>query len=174
VHHALRTVVYASAGFDVAFTFADGGRIRHLPPTATMLGLSRANRACDTVFTLSRNETLVIATDGVSNSRTPGSSDFFGPTLAALAVTRSLSAGTDPALAVFTAARAHEGPIQAYDVAVLVARLQRPRQSALRQVTDSPRLAQRRDSSHVQPHCRSERPQLTASGATYPNDMAAL
>ena len=42
VHPSLRTVVYASAGHDVAFTLADDGRIRILAPTAPMLGsLSR-------------------------------------------------------------------------------------------------------------------------------------
>lgn len=125
VHPVLRTVVYASAGHDVAFTLADDGRIRHLPPTASMLGISLANHACDAVFTLGWNETLVIATDGISDSRPAGSHDFFGATRTALAITRSRSDGTDPALAVLEAARAHEGPVQADDDAVLVARLQR-------------------------------------------------
>jgi sigma-B regulation protein RsbU (phosphoserine phosphatase) len=126
VHPVSRTVVYASAGFDAAFALADNGRIRHLPPTATMLGISLAKHACDAVFTLSPNETLVIATDGISDSRPAGSHDFFGATGTALAVLRSRIAGTDPALAVLEAARAHEGAVQADDDAVLVVRLQPP------------------------------------------------
>ena len=125
VHTTLRTVVYASAGHDVAFTLTDKGGIRHLQPTASMLGISLAHHACDAVFTLGWNETLVIATDGISDSRPAGSLDFFGATRTALAVTRSRSDGTDPALAVLEAARAHEGAVQADDDAVLVARLHR-------------------------------------------------
>jgi serine phosphatase RsbU (regulator of sigma subunit) len=128
VHTVLRTVVYASAGHDVAFTLADDGRIRHLPPTATMLGISLAKHACDAVFTLGADEALVIVTDGISDSRPAGSHDFFGATRTALAVTRSRGDGTDPALAVLEAARAHAGAVQADDNAVLIVRLQPPPQ----------------------------------------------
>jgi sigma-B regulation protein RsbU (phosphoserine phosphatase) len=123
-HPALGTVVYASAGHDVAFTLADNGAIRQLMPTAPMLGIPLANNACDAVFTLDPTETLVIVTDGVSDSHQAGSSDFFGATRTALAATRSRIDGTDPSKAILEAARAHVGGVQADDAAALVVRLQ--------------------------------------------------
>ena len=135
VHPVLRTVVYASAGHDVAFVLAQDGRIRHLAPTAAMLGIPLTNHACDAAFVLAPSDTVVIVTDGVSDSRPAGSAEFFGATGTARAVTRSLSYGADPARAVLEAACAHEGGCQADDIAVLVARLRpwRPGRSADRQ-----------------------------------------
>ena len=124
VDTALRTVVYASAGLDLAFTLADDGRIRQLSPTAAMLGIALADRACDAAFTLGANETLVIATDGISDSRPAGSCDFFGAERTAYAIARSRREGRNPALAVLEAALAHEGGTQADDDAVIVARVQ--------------------------------------------------
>ena len=124
VHPVLRTVVYGSAGHDVAFTLAGNGTIRQLIPTAPMLGIPLANNACDAVFTLDPTETLVIVTDGVSDSHRAGSDDFFGATRTALAVRRSRINGTDPSQAILEAARAHEGGVQADDAAALVVRLQ--------------------------------------------------
>jgi hypothetical protein len=123
LHPVLRTVVYASAGHDVAFTLADDGRVRHLMQTAPMLGIPLANNACDAVFVLGPTETLVIATDGISDSRPAGSDQLFGAIGTVRAVTRSLREGCDPAQAVLEAARAHKGGRQADDVAVLIARL---------------------------------------------------
>jgi len=79
--------------------------------------------ACDAVFTLDPTETLVIVTDGVSDSHRAGSDDFFGATRTALAVRRSRINGTDPSQAILEAARAHEGGVQADDAAALVVRL---------------------------------------------------
>jgi serine phosphatase RsbU (regulator of sigma subunit) len=128
VHPVLRTVVYASAGHDVAFTLADDGSIRHLMQTAPMLGIPLANHACDAVFALEATETLVIVTDGISDSHRAGSDDFFGAIRTALAVKRSRIDGLDPSQAILEAARAHEGGIQTDDVAALVIRLPRPPQ----------------------------------------------
>jgi hypothetical protein len=124
VHPVLRTVVYASAGHDVAFTLADDGRIRQLMPTAPMLGIPLANHACDAVFRLGATEALVIVTDGVSDSHRAGSNDFFGTGRTALAVTRSRIDGTDPSRAILAAARAHEGGVQADDDAAIVVGMQ--------------------------------------------------
>ena len=123
VHPLLRTIVYSSAGHDVAFTLADGGGTRNLTPTGPMLGIPLANHACDAVFTLGPRETLVIATDGISDSRPTGTSRFFGAVGTAQAAARSLRVGSDPAQAVLEAAYAHEGGHQADDVGVVVARL---------------------------------------------------
>lgn len=126
LHPVLRTVVYASAGHDVAFMLADDGSIRHLMPTAPMLGIPLADHACDSVFSLEATEALVIVTDGISDSHRAGSDDFFGATRTALAVMVSRIEGPDPSLAILEAARAHEGGIQADDAAALVVRLPRP------------------------------------------------
>ena len=146
VHPALGTVVYASAGHDVAFTLGDDGSIRHLMPTAPMLGIPLAYNACDAVFTLDPTETLVIVTDGISDSRLAGSHDFFGATRTALAVTRSRIDGTDPSQAILEAARAHEGGVQADDDAALVVRRQPPH----RRLAHSFALGHRRDSHGLQ------------------------
>jgi serine phosphatase RsbU (regulator of sigma subunit) len=144
VHPVLRTVVYASAGHDVAFTLADDGSIRHLMPTAPMLGIPLANHACDAAFTLDATETLVIVTDGISDSHRAGSDDFFGATRTALAVTRSHINDTDPSKAILEAARAHEGGVQFDDAAALVVRLQ----PANRQLSPTQKPVRALDSHH--------------------------
>lgn len=127
VHPRLRTVVYASAGHDIAFVLADDGRVRHLPPTASMLGIPITVNPCDAMFVLEPTETLVIATDGVADSRPAGSAHFFGAERTARAVARSLRAGHDPARGVLEAACAHEGGRQADDMGVVVVRVTRDR-----------------------------------------------
>jgi serine phosphatase RsbU (regulator of sigma subunit) len=124
VNPVQRTVLYASAGHDCAFALDDDGRIRHLAPTAPMLGIPLAVHACDALFSLGPAETLVIATDGIADSRPAGTVEFFGVAGAARAVTRSLRAGADPALATLDAARIHADGRQHDDVAVVVARVQ--------------------------------------------------
>lgn len=125
VHPSLRTVIYASAGHDVAFTLADDGRTRNLGPTAPMLGIPLTLNPCDAVFTLGPAETLVIATDGISDCRPPRSERFFGASGIASVVARSLHDGGDPARAVLVAARAHAAGSQADDAGVVVARPRR-------------------------------------------------
>jgi serine phosphatase RsbU (regulator of sigma subunit) len=125
VHPALRTVVYASAGHDVAFALADDGRVRQLAPTVPMLGIPVAVRVRDGAFALGATETLVIVTDGVADSRPAGSNHFFGAERTARAVARSLRAGGDPARAVLDAACAHAHGRQADDIAIAVTRVER-------------------------------------------------
>jgi len=157
VHPILRTVVYASAGHDVAFTLAEDGGTRHLMPTAPMLGIPLTNNACDAVFTLDPTETLVIVTDGISDSHRAGSDDFFGATRTALAVTRARISGTDPSRAILEAARAYEGSVQADDAAALVVRLQPAIQFGC---IPKGTVRLRRDSRALQPHRRPQCPQL--------------
>jgi serine phosphatase RsbU (regulator of sigma subunit) len=126
----VRTVVYASAGHDVAFTLADDGRIRHLMPTAPMLGIPLRNHACDATFVLDPTETLVVATDGVGDSRPAGSDHFFGAGGTARAAARSLRSGSNPARAVLEAAYAHGGDYLADDAAAVIVRV-RPQQRCL-------------------------------------------
>jgi serine phosphatase RsbU (regulator of sigma subunit) len=122
VINASRTVVYASAGHDLAFALRDDGCIHHLAPTAPMLGIPLAFRARNAAIALGTFETLVVATDGIADSRPAGSSDFFGAARAALVVERSLREGDDPARAMLDAAWAHGGARQADDIGVIVAR----------------------------------------------------
>ena len=130
VHPALRTVVYASAGHDVAFTLAEDGRTRPLLPTAPMLGIPLPNCACDALFELEPNEMLVIATDGVGDSRPSGSDDFFGSAGVARALAHSRRTGDHPARAVLEAAFAHAGGRQTDDAAVMVARVPAPQRTS--------------------------------------------
>ena len=123
VHPVFRTVVYASAGHDVAFRQADDGGLHHIAPTAPMLGIPLAINPCDAVFTLDPTETFVIATDGVTESRRAGSYRFFGAEGAACTVARSLQHGRNPARAVLEAACAHAGGYQHDDVGVVVVRV---------------------------------------------------
>ncbi len=125
LHPVLRTVVYASAGHDVAFALSDRGELRRLAPTAPMLGIPLAVNSCDAALSLSPTETLVIVSDGVADSRPAGSDDFFGAERIARTVARSLLEGGDPARALLHAACAHAGR-QADDVAALVARIGAP------------------------------------------------
>jgi phosphoserine phosphatase RsbU/P len=122
VNVLMRTVVYASAGHDVAFTLDDGGHRRHLGATAPMLGIPITCHPCDAVFVLEPTESLVVVTDGVSDSRRSQSTDFFGIDRTARAIERSLRVGSDPALSVLDAACTFAGG-QADDIAVVVARV---------------------------------------------------
>jgi serine phosphatase RsbU (regulator of sigma subunit) len=126
VNALMRTVVYASAGHDVAFTLDDGGHRRHLGATAPMLGIPIRCHPCDAAFVLEPTESLVIVTDGVSDSRRAQSDDFFGVDRTARAVERSLRAGSDPACSVLDAACTFAGGRQADDIAVVVARVGAP------------------------------------------------
>lgn len=132
VDPALQTLVYASAGHDVAFLLADNGTVRHLMTTAPMLGIPLVKNAFDSVLMLEPSDTLVIVTDGISDSRRAGSEEFFGASRAALAVTRSRIDGRDPSRAILEAARAYEGGVQADDhgaIVVHVRHAQRPRRT---------------------------------------------
>lgn len=120
VHPVLRTVVYASAGQDCAFVLGRDKHIRSLPPTAPMLGIPLTLNPCDALFYLEPTETLIIATDGISESRPPGSVAFFGVAGVAGAVAGSLRSGDDPALGVLEGARVHAGGKLADDAAVVV------------------------------------------------------
>jgi phosphoserine phosphatase RsbU/P len=120
---ASRAVAYASAGHDVAFTLSEDGRSRPLRQTAPMLGVPFAVHPCDAMHALGRSETLVIVTDGVSDSRPIGTTDFFGAGRTAAVVARSLRRGHDPARDVLAAACAHAGGRQDDDIGILVARI---------------------------------------------------
>jgi serine phosphatase RsbU (regulator of sigma subunit) len=119
-----QTVLYSSAGHACAFAVDDAGWIRDLAPTAPMLGIPFAAEVANALFILGPDETLVVATDGIAESRRATTLDFFGATGAARVVARSLRAGSDPALAMLEAARMHADGDQLDDVAVVVARIQ--------------------------------------------------
>lgn len=117
------TVVYASAGHECAFTLGDDGRIAQLMPTAPMLGILLTFNPCDAVFCLNPAQTLVVATDGVAESRPAGSVDFFGAEGAAREVARSLRTGADPAHGALEAACIHAGGCQVDDAGILIVQL---------------------------------------------------
>jgi serine phosphatase RsbU (regulator of sigma subunit) len=118
---ALRTVSFASAGHDVAFALAPDGFCTALEPTGPMLGIPYTVNICDAVFRLEPYATLVIATDGVGDSRCAGSRAFFGARGTAHALGRSRAHGGDPARAVIDAACAYAGGRKADDMGIAVA-----------------------------------------------------
>jgi serine phosphatase RsbU (regulator of sigma subunit) len=122
-HPTHQTVVYASAGHDCAFVLNDDGRVQHLAPTTPMLGIPVALYPCDAVLRMEPHETLVLATDGVADSRPAESIDFFGTTGTARAVAQSLRAGGNPALDLLASARAHAGGRQVDDAGIMIARI---------------------------------------------------
>jgi serine phosphatase RsbU (regulator of sigma subunit) len=186
IHPVTRTVVYASAGHDVAFTLADDGRVRDLAPTAPMLGIPLPYRACDATFMLAPGETLVVVTDGISDSRPAGSNRFFGVAGTAFAIARALRRGDDPAHAVLAAAEFHRGAQLDDDAGAVAVRLP-PALTSLKGSTDAldhhrhfvhsvalglrdpyrgladpPALGNRRHSRDLQPRRRPRCPSLTA------------
>lgn len=120
---ASRVLAYASAGHDVAFTLSCDGQVRPLHQTAPMLGVPFQVRPCDALHALAPSETLVVVTDGVSDSRPSDTTDFFGADRTARVVARSLERGDNPAQSVFAAACAHAGDRQADDIGILIARI---------------------------------------------------
>jgi outer membrane lipoprotein-sorting protein len=151
-----------------------------------MLGIPLPYHACDAAFVLDPGETLVAVTDGVGDSRAPGSDRFFGAAGTALAVAGSLRRGNDPATAVLDAAAAHRGARLGDDTGAAILRLQpfpaslKGRTHALdhhrrsvrpvalglrhphRRIADPPALGDRRRSRDLQPHRRPRRPALAA------------
>jgi serine phosphatase RsbU (regulator of sigma subunit) len=119
-----QTLLYSSAGHACAFAVDGAGWIRDLAPTTSMLGIPLASDVTNALFILDLDETLVVATDGIADSRRARTVDFFGATGAARVVAHSLRLGTDPALAILDAARVHAGGDQLDDVAVVIARFQ--------------------------------------------------
>jgi serine phosphatase RsbU (regulator of sigma subunit) len=120
-------VRYASAGHDCAFVLDDRGKLRHLAPTAPMLGIPLALQICDAFLCLDADETLVAATDGITESRPPGTLDFFAADGTGCAVMRSLQNGSDPAYATLDAAYNHARGTQIDDAAIVVANIGRSR-----------------------------------------------
>jgi serine phosphatase RsbU (regulator of sigma subunit) len=120
---AARSAVYASAGHDLAFALHDDGRNERLAPTAPMLGVAREFRAFEARIALDPIETLVIATDGIGESRPAGSRDFFGASRVAQVVRQALRDGCDPARALLDAAYAYGGGRQSDDMGAVVARV---------------------------------------------------
>ena len=120
INPAHRTLVYASAGHDLAFTIDGRGRVCDLRPTAAMLGIPMTINPCDALAQLHPDSALVIATDGIADSRPAGSTEFFGVERAAAAVRQSFATGYDPAFAVYDAALAHAGGRQRDDATVVV------------------------------------------------------
>lgn len=112
--------VYASAGHDLAFTLDGDGSVYALPPTAPMLGIPLAMNPCEALARLSQHGSLVIASDGVGESRSEGDYDFFGRERAAEAVLQALRIGDDPARGLIAAARRFAGERLCDDAAAIV------------------------------------------------------
>ena len=169
VHPVLQTVIYASAGHDVAFALADDGHIRHLAPTTPMLGVPLAVNPCDAAFILDATETLLVATDGVTDSRPVGSDRFFGAEGTARAIAGSLRDGGDPALAALEAAWLHAGCRQADDAGVVVVRIEAVSEDNVRAAVQDKSRPHRAISGVVDPrHVGPLKVHISIGGAAFP------
>lgn len=116
-----RTVAWASAGHELAFMLHEDGARYDLHATSPMLGIPLTLRPCEAVTGPLR--TLVVATDGVGDSRPPHSNDFFGTARAADAVRAVLRTDDDPASHLLRVADEHGRNQQRDDAAAIVARM---------------------------------------------------
>jgi sigma-B regulation protein RsbU (phosphoserine phosphatase) len=121
LHTQHRSVLYASAGHDCAFILDSCGHARPLATTTPMLGVPLTVNPIDVICELSPADLLVIATDGISDSRPAGSRSFFGADGAARAIVSAWQSEFDPAAAAFAAALAHAEGRLSDDASVLVA-----------------------------------------------------
>lgn len=124
LHPRSGSLVYAVAGLELAFVLDRGGRQWPLAPTAPMLGIPWPLHPCDGVRSFAQGGTLVVASDGVGDSRPAASVDFFGAERAAAVVEHAIVAGADAAHALVAAARSHAGNVLRDDAAALVVRVQ--------------------------------------------------
>lgn len=109
---------YASAGHDIALLFS-GRRHRHLEPTGLLLGVDETERYGEITLEVEPGDQLVLATDGVTETRDL-SGTFFGTRGLAHAAMAAIRAGVDdPASTILEAARQHGGGHFVDDASVL-------------------------------------------------------
>jgi hypothetical protein len=116
------TVFYACAGMEIAFVMAASGRAQRLTPTAPMLGIPTRCAPREAAFTLRTSDSLIVATDGVGDSRRIGSTTFFGINGAIRTAARTHGNARRCAEAILDAALAHAAGIAVDDAAVAIIR----------------------------------------------------
>jgi sigma-B regulation protein RsbU (phosphoserine phosphatase) len=112
-------LTYVSAAHDTALILADDGTHRHLSVTGPVAGLFETPVFAQAEARFRRGDTLVIVTDGVSDSHRAGGPSF-GSTGTIRSATRALRRGDDPAEALVGEALRHGAT--ADDAAALVVR----------------------------------------------------
>lgn len=113
-----RELRYASAGHDIALLFR-GRRHRHLEPTGLLLGIDETERYGEVTLDVEPGDQLVLATDGVTETRDSGGTFFGTRGLAHTAMAAIRSGVDDPASTILEAARLHGDGYFADDASVL-------------------------------------------------------
>jgi len=122
-----RTLMYASAGHETALLYSGPNKHEHLPPTGPLIGLGLGSGACgsfsDHTVPVDDQSILAIATDGITDARSPvAPTAFFGSHGIVRAIASARAEGADPARAVHAAAVSHGGGDLRDDASIVVAR----------------------------------------------------
>jgi serine phosphatase RsbU (regulator of sigma subunit) len=129
IDRAASMLRYASAGHEPALLFAaDRATHHHLNPTGPVLGIRTSPVFRQRKVHLSRGDTLVAVTDGITEARRADGFelDFFGTRGVVHATREAVRDGRDPARAIFDAAKAHAGGRLTDDASVAVAMASSP------------------------------------------------
>jgi len=113
-------LTYASAGHDCALLFDGRGRVRHhLGSTGLLLGVQSMQWCREITLEVAAGDSLVLATDGVTDARDQHGR-FFGTRGVALSAVHSMADGSeDVAKVILDAALQHAGGLLEDDASVL-------------------------------------------------------
>ncbi|HTJ24895.1 MAG TPA: PP2C family protein-serine/threonine phosphatase [Candidatus Limnocylindria bacterium] len=114
-------VRYSSAGHDAAIVLGAEGAVRGLEANGPLLGVVEDPQFGEGQFTIEAGLRLVVVTDGVVESRPPGTVDFFGTERVLRSASWALCCGADPAAALIEDVVRHAGGVPSDDAAALVA-----------------------------------------------------
>ena len=122
VRHAL---VYASAGHETALLVRADGTHAHLSTNGPAIGILNEPNFGEATVAFTPGESLVVVTDGVTDSRPNAHSAFFGSSGVIASVRRSLRSGANAAYFLVHDAVRHARGWHADDTSAFVATLQR-------------------------------------------------
>jgi sigma-B regulation protein RsbU (phosphoserine phosphatase) len=121
-----RTLMYASAGHDTALLYSSPKRHVHLPATGPLIGLGLEAGAggsfTERAVSISDHSTLIIATDGITDARSPRDpTAFFGSAGIVRAIESARAEDGNPARSIYLAALSHSAGDLRDDASVVVA-----------------------------------------------------
>jgi serine phosphatase RsbU (regulator of sigma subunit) len=111
---------YSSAGHDTARILDPDGSSRRLEANGPLLGVLAQPEFGEAQLALEPGGHLVVVTDGVVESRPPGTLEFFGAERALCSVAKAVHAQADPAGVLIADVLRHTGGVPADDAAALV------------------------------------------------------
>lgn len=118
-----RALVYASAGHETALLLGPDGAHRHLDTNGPAIGILSEPAFGETTVAFAPGQSLVVVTDGVTDSRPNAHSAFFGSAGVVTSVLRSLRARANAAYYLVNDAMRHARGWHADDASALVATL---------------------------------------------------